>query len=100
MPELLTVFFSSLQGMFDTSIYNIISSNVINFTQYITSIVINKNGKVLRNRALKVELGIVVFTILIPLAMITGLKLLAVGIVLFFVGNLLRKYIRSIKYKF
>ncbi len=43
MPELLTVFFSSMQGLFDTSIYNIISSNVINFVQYIVSIVINKN---------------------------------------------------------
>lgn len=70
MPELLTVFFSSLQGMYDTSIYNIISSNVINFIQYIWSIVINKNGRVLQNRALKTELVMVIVTILIPIAMV------------------------------
>jgi len=70
MPELLTVFFSATQGLYDTSIYNIISSNVINFIQYIWSIVINKNGKVLQNRALKTELVMVAFTILIPVAMV------------------------------
>ena len=43
MPELLTVFFSSIQGLFSASIFNIISSNVINVVQYITSIAINKN---------------------------------------------------------
>jgi len=45
MPELLTVFFSSMQGLFSASIFNIISSNVINVVQYITSIAINKNRK-------------------------------------------------------
>ncbi len=48
MPELLTVFFSSMQGLFSASIYNIISSNVINLVQYITSIIINKNRKSIR----------------------------------------------------
>lgn len=48
MPELLTVFFSSIQGLFSASIFNIISSNVINLIQYITSIVINKNRKSIR----------------------------------------------------
>lgn len=43
MPELLTVIFSATQGLMDTSIYNIVSSNVINVIQYITSIMINKN---------------------------------------------------------
>lgn len=70
MPELLTVFFSSLQGLYGTSIYNIISSNVINFIQYIGSIKINKNEKIIKqNRALKIELVMVVLTIIIPIAM-------------------------------
>ena len=70
MPELLTVFFSGLQGLFDASIYNIISSNIINFVQYIYSVVINKNVKILRNKALKIELGIVIITIIIPIIMV------------------------------
>ena len=70
MPELLTVFFSSLQGLYGTSMYNIISSNVINFLQYIWSIIINKNIKVLRNRALKIELSMCIATIIIPITMI------------------------------
>ena len=70
MPELLTVFFSATQGLYDTSIYNIISSNVINFIQYIWSIVINKNGKVLQNRALKTEIVMVIVTIIIPVLMV------------------------------
>lgn len=48
MPELLTVFFSSMQGLFSASIFNIVSSNVINFIQYITSVAINKNRKSIR----------------------------------------------------
>lgn len=48
MPELLTVFFSSMQGLFSASIFNIVSSNVINFIQYITSVAINKNRKGIR----------------------------------------------------
>lgn len=53
MPELLTVFFSSIQGLFDTSIYNIISSNVINLIQYIASITINKNRKSIKKQGIK-----------------------------------------------
>ncbi len=69
MPELLTVFFSAVQGLFDTGVYNIISSNVINLVQYTFSIVLNKNGKYLKNKALKIELGIVAVTIIIPILM-------------------------------
>lgn len=156
MPELLTVFFSGLQGLFDASIYNIISSNIINFVQYIYSVVINKNVKILRNKALKIELGIVIITIIIPiimviarievnfvmvpifillfiilyyikvnayklynittinnkeikkieeekkwikhkkkLAIITGIKLIGTGVILFFARKFIRKYIRK-----
>lgn len=89
MPELLTVFFSSLQGMLGTSMFNIISSNVINFIQYIWSIRLNKNEKVIKkNRALKIELGIIIATIIIPIAMVISnieaeLKIVPIFILLF-----------------
>jgi len=70
MPELLTVFFSAMQGLIGTSIYNIISSNVINFAQYIWSIKINKNESVLANRVIRIELSMVVLTIVIPIIMV------------------------------
>lgn len=100
MPELLTVFFSSMQGLYGTSIYNIISSNIINFIQYIWSIVINKNGKVLQNRALKTEIVMVAFTILIPVAMVVlGIEA-NIGIVpIFVLLFILLYYIKGNVYK-
>lgn len=100
MPELLTVFFSSLQGLFNTSIYNIISSNIINFIQYIFSIKINKNERVLRNRALKIELSMIVLTIIIPVIMIiaqieANIAILPIFILLF----ILFYYIKGNAYK-
>lgn len=100
MPELLTVFFSSIQGLYGTSIYNIISSNVINFIQYIWSITINKNWKILKNKALKIEIGIVVFTILIPIAMLAigmedNIEIVPIFILLF----ILLYYIKGNAYK-
>lgn len=70
VPELLSVSFASVAGLVGTSIYNIVSSNVINFIQYVISVKINKNGKILRNRALTIDLVLVVFTILIPIGLI------------------------------
>ena len=43
VPELLTVAASSINGLMGASMYNILSSNIINFVQYISSIIINKN---------------------------------------------------------
>ena len=43
IPELLTVSFSSLTGLTGTSIFNIISSNIINLVQYLISVFFNKN---------------------------------------------------------
>ena len=45
MPELLTIITSSTRGLIDASIYNILSSNIINFIQYIASIILNKKKK-------------------------------------------------------
>lgn len=69
IPELLTVSFSAVAGLVGTSIYNIISSNVINFLQYIFSVYISKNQKVIRNKAIRIDLILVIITILIPVLM-------------------------------
>ena len=100
IPELLTVFFSSVQGLFDTSIYNIISSNIINLVQYAWSVIANKNTKVLRNRALKIELGIVVATIIIPIAMvITKMEANITIIPIFILAFIALYYIKNNAYK-
>lgn len=67
VPELLSVSFAAATGLIGTSIYNILSSNVINLIQYVVSVWINKNGKVLRNRALTIDIVMVIITILIPI---------------------------------
>ena len=66
MPELLTVSFSAVAGLLSTSVFNIISSNIINLCQYILAVFLNKNQKQIKNRGLQIELFIVVLTILIP----------------------------------
>ena len=70
IPELLTVSFSAFAGLITTSTYNIISSNIINLLQYSIAIILNKNQKAVRNQAIKVDLSLVIITILIPIMMI------------------------------
>lgn len=67
VPELITVALSSFTGLNGASLYNIISSNVINFIQYIITIILNKNTKLLRNKAILIDILLVITTILIPL---------------------------------
>lgn len=67
VPELLTTAFSAFTGLAQTSIFNIISSNIINLVQYIASIYFNKNQKILGNKAVKSDLIMSVLTIIIPL---------------------------------
>ena len=62
VPELLSVSSSAIVGLIGTSIYNIFSSNVINVIQYSLAVRMNKNGKVLQNKALKIDLILVLFT--------------------------------------
>ena len=69
MPELLTVIFSAIAGLLSTSIYNILTSNIINLVQYIMTVFSNKNQRILGNKALKIDLTLVLFTIIIPLSM-------------------------------
>ena len=70
MPELLSVSFSAFAGLIGTSIYNILSSNIINFAQYMLAIRLNNNVKKLNNRALKIDVFMVIVTIILPILML------------------------------
>lgn len=59
-----------LEDLYGTSIYNILSSNVINVIQYTTSIVLNKNGNKLKNKAIITDLVMVGVTIIIPIILL------------------------------
>ena len=67
VPELLTICASSFNGLTSASIYNVLSSNVINLIQYYAAILLNKNQKSLRNKAIKVDLFLVLLTIILPI---------------------------------
>ena len=66
VPELLTITASSLRGLTGASVYNILSSNVINLIQYIGSIMLNKNNKAYKNKAIRIDIVLVLLTIAIP----------------------------------
>ena len=70
VPELLTVTISSIKGLIGASIYNILSSNIINLLQYLSSIIYNKNKKAFQNIAIKIDIIIVILTILIPIILL------------------------------
>lgn len=67
VPELLTICASSFSGLSSASIYNVLSSNIINFVQYYATIVLNKNQKSLKNKAIKVDWFLVIITIILPI---------------------------------
>ena len=71
VPELLTICASSFSGLSSASVYNVLSSNVINLVQYYATIILNKNQKSLRNQAIKVDLFLVLFTIILPIFFIS-----------------------------
>lgn len=70
VPELLTISFSAFAGLIATSVYNIISSNIINLIQYILAIFLNKNQKQLQNKGIRIQLILVILTIVIPIIML------------------------------
>ena len=69
VPELLTISVSSMKGLMGTSIFNILSSNIINLIQYMAYIIMNKNKKAFVNRAIKIDLVLVLITIIIPIVL-------------------------------
>lgn len=67
VPELLTICASSFYGLISASIYNVLSSNVINLIQYSAAIILNKNQKALKNKAIQVDVILVIITIILPI---------------------------------
>lgn len=106
IPELLTLTVASISGLYATSIFNVFSSNIINFIQYIISIIINKNIRLLKNKALIVNLLLVVITILLPLILLilkiqTSTILIPTFLILYILFILLtnrlhKKYLKSV----
>ena len=91
VPELLTICASSYSGLMSASIYNVLSSNIINLIQYYAAIIFNKNQKSLRNQAIKVDLFLVILTIILPIIFIlikTELQITMVPIlILLYLGS-------------
>ena len=97
IPEFLTVTFSSISGMAEAGIFNILSSNIINSIQYILAIVINKNLRVLKNKALKINLILVLLTIIIPIIIWKidigdSVVIAVIYIILFYILNKINKH--------
>ncbi|MGN1297746.1 MAG: hypothetical protein ACI4VH_04905 [Clostridia bacterium] len=105
MPELLTIGASSFSGLISASIVNVISSNVINFIQYISSIFLNKNQNILKNKAIRIDLILVSITIIIPILLFIfdieiKLAIVPIFIILYILfiylnGNAHKLYLRS-----
>lgn len=90
MPELLTIAFSSFNGLITTSIINVLSSNVINVVQYLMAILLNKNQKSLKNKAIFTDIILVAITILLPLILVLGnvemnIKVVPIFIILYII---------------
>lgn len=104
VPELLTITTSSLRGLTGASVYNILSSNVINLIQYLGAILLNKNTSKLRNRAIITDLVLVFFTIAIPIAFLklnVELKLAVVPlfIILYILFRVLNNHVHKLYLK-
>lgn len=69
-PELLTIATASFGGLMSASIINILSSNIINLIQYLFAIFLNKNQKNFKNKAIKVDLILVIITIILPIILL------------------------------
>ena len=85
VPELLTITTSSIRGLAGASIYNILSSNIINLIQYFATILINKNTHKLKNNAIKTDIILVIITIIIPIIFLRANVELNINIVPLFV---------------
>ena len=104
VPELLTITTSSIRGLTGASVYNILSSNVINLIQYLGAILLNKNTSKLRNRAIITDLVLVFFTIAIPVVFLKldiELKLAVVPlfIILYILFRVLNNHVHKLYLK-
>lgn len=100
VPELLTITTSSLRGLVATSVYNILSSNVINLIQYLATIVLNKNTSKLKNKAIRIDMILVIITIIIPVFLLRlNIKLDMFIVPLFVICYALFSYLNSSVHK-
>ena len=70
IPELLTVTISSINGLFGATIFNVLSSNIINVIQYTIAIILHRNFKSIKNKAIIIQILLVITTIIIPLLIV------------------------------
>lgn len=94
VPELLTIAVSNINGLIGAGLYNVLSSNIINFLQYIASIIINKNQSQLKSPLIRVDLILVIATILLPIIFIKlNLEINIITVIIFVVLYVLFRYI-------
>lgn len=96
VPELLTVSFSALSGLANASAFNILSSNIINTLQYVATIILNKNVKILKKKNILIDLVLVGITIIIPITILVlgkenDIWIVPIFILLFFVFSRISK---------
>ena len=82
IPELLTVTVSSFRGLMGTSIYNMISSNVINFILYSISLMLHKNYEAIRNRGIIIQNVLAILTIIFPIVLLKLENTFHIGVIL------------------
>jgi len=70
VPEFLSITTSSIRDLQSASVYNILSSNIINLIQYLATIMLNKNTHKLKNRAIIIDMIFVAVTIFIPIILL------------------------------
>lgn len=100
VPELLTITTSSLRGLAGASVYNILSSNVINLIQYLGTIILNKNGKKLINKAIKIDLILVAITIIIPIILLKfDIELNLIIVPIFIIIYILFRFLNNYAHK-
>ena len=96
VPELLTIITSSIRGLQGASIYNILSSNIINLIQFLGTIFLNKNTAKLKNRAIIIDMILVAITIMIPVILLQlDIKLDMFIVPLFLIFYALFAYLNS-----
>lgn len=96
VPELLTVSFSAFSGLANASAFNILSSNIINTLQYVATIILNKNVKLLKKKNILIDLVLVGITIIIPITILVlgkenDIWIVPIFILLFFVFSRISK---------
>lgn len=99
-PELLTVSFSAATGLISTGIYNILMSNIVSLILYSLSIFVNKNARLLKNKAIIIDIVLAIIAIIIPIFLIIiDVKVSIILVPIFIVLYLLFYYIDSNAHK-